>query len=152
LIEKSHAALKESNQAYIKTIADIILLCGRQEFALRGDDESEGSASKGNFLELVAFVARHNEQFSRKLVQVRGNASYISPQIQNEIIMAICEVITDNIASRVISSGCFAVLADETKDASKSEQISIILRFVNTRNFTIEERFIGFVAAKKCDA
>ena len=45
-------------------------------------------------------------------------------------------------------------MADETKDASEIEQISFILRFVNTDSDTwsVEERFLGFIGAACCVA
>lgn len=53
LLEKSHEEMKQNNIMYVKTLIDIILFCGRQELALRGDDETVGSLNRGNFLELV---------------------------------------------------------------------------------------------------
>ena len=106
---------------YIRTLAEIILFCGRQELALRGDNESALSLNRGNFRELIDLVAQHDSQFGRRLAQVSGNATYLSPQIQNEIILAIGDVILDCICSMVNKSGCFALMADETMDASKTE-------------------------------
>ena len=97
-------------------------------------------------------MAKHNSDFAKRLAQVSGNATYLSPQIQNEIIFAISDEILDSVCKRVLKSGYFALLADETKDASKTEQISIILRFVDTGSWTIEERFLGFVPAMTCNA
>ena len=154
LMNKAHAQMKKANIMYIKTLAEIILFCGRQEIALRGDDETEHSLNRGNFLELVDVIAKHDSQFAEKLAQVGGNATYLSPQIQNEIVVAIGDVILDKICSLVSKSGCFALMADETKDASKIEQISVILRFVNTESnsWSVEERFLGFIPATCCDA
>lgn len=154
LMDRGHIKMKQANRMYIKTLAEIILFCGRQELALRGDNEEEHSLSRGNFLELVQLVARHDSEFAQRLAEVRGNATYLSPQIQNDIVFSISEVILDTICSRVTKSACFALLADETKDASKIEQISIILRFINidSDTWSVEERFLGFVAAASCNA
>ena len=128
LMDKANTEMKKANNAYIKNLAEIILFCGRQEIALRGDNETEHSLNRGNFLELVNVIARHDSKFAERLAQVSGNATYLSPQIQNEIVVAIGDVILDKICSLVSKSGCFALMADETKDASKIEQISVILR------------------------
>lgn len=151
-LNRGHAEMKNSNRLYLKTLTEIILFCGRQEIALRGDSEETGSLNRGNFLELVQLVANHDTDFARRLGQVSGNATYLSPQIQNEIVLSISDVILDSICDRVTKSGCFALLADETKDASKTEQISIILRFVDCDRCLVEERFLGFVSAASCNA
>jgi hypothetical protein len=152
LLNSGNAEMRKSNRLYIKTLTEIILFCGRQEIALRGDNEEVGSLNRGNFLELVQLVAKHDAAFARRLNQLSGNATYLSPQIQNDIIVSISDAILDTVCDRVTKSGCFALLADETKDASKTEQISIILRFVDCDSCIVEERFIGFVSAASCNA
>ena len=74
-------------------------------------------------------------QFAEKLAQVSGNATCFSPQIHNEIVVAIGNVILDKICSLVSKFSCFALMADETKDASKIDQISVIPRFVCLNGF-----------------
>jgi len=39
---------------YIKTIAEVILLCAKQELALGGHKESSKSLTRGNFLEILS--------------------------------------------------------------------------------------------------
>uniref|UniRef100_A0A2N9I761 TTF-type domain-containing protein n=1 Tax=Fagus sylvatica TaxID=28930 RepID=A0A2N9I761_FAGSY len=58
----------------------------RQELAFRGHDESEDSSNQGNFLELLRFLADHNEDI--KAVTLRNapeNNMLISPAIQKDI-------------------------------------------------------------------
>lgn len=50
----------KQNRHYLKTIAEILLLCSKQEIALRGHKEAEISMNRGNFLELLMLVARHD--------------------------------------------------------------------------------------------
>ena len=40
--------LESAHRHYIASIAEVILLCARQEFALRGHDESTKSHNRGN--------------------------------------------------------------------------------------------------------
>ena len=44
------------------------------------------------------------------------NATYLSSDIQNELITLIGEEILSNISSEVKDASCFAVIADETID------------------------------------
>lgn len=48
----------------------------------------------------------------------KRNATYISWNIQNQIIEACNDIITENIADEVNKSECFSILADETTDIS----------------------------------
>jgi hypothetical protein len=47
---------REKNRQYIKTIAEALLYCAKQEIALRGHDESADSMQQGNFLELIKLM------------------------------------------------------------------------------------------------
>jgi hypothetical protein len=48
------------------TIADVLLLCSKQEIAFHGHDESSSSLSKGNFLEILNLVAKHDKVIEDK--------------------------------------------------------------------------------------
>nr|XP_054591382.1 uncharacterized protein LOC129155176 [Nothobranchius furzeri] len=56
----------EENCSYIKTIADVLLLTATQNMAQRGHSESE-SDNRGNFLEILEVIAKHNPVVARKL-------------------------------------------------------------------------------------
>ena len=50
------------NHHYIKTVAEILLLCRQHDIQLRGHDESNQSLSRGNFKELLSVVANRMMQ------------------------------------------------------------------------------------------
>ena len=52
----------KTNQHYIKTLAEILLLCAIQEIAVRGHRELAGSKNQGNFLEILKVVADHERK------------------------------------------------------------------------------------------
>ena len=54
------------------------------------------------------------------------------------------KMIRDRISAEVRLSGFFSLMADETKDVSKQEQLSIVVRYVD-REGIINERFLTFV-------
>ena len=60
----------------------------RQELAFRDHDESLTSSNKGNFLELLDFIADHNEAIHKVLKNARGNLKLIAPSIQKYIVRA----------------------------------------------------------------
>ncbi|KAJ8896233.1 hypothetical protein PR048_001576 [Dryococelus australis] len=76
-----------------------------------------------------------------------GNASYTSPDIQNQIIDACKEVILQQIVNRINASECFSILANETTDVKGIEQLSLCARYVNNTEsvYVIRENFVRFV-------
>ena len=85
-LDKMRQILIAENRHYLKNIAEIILLCAHQEIALQGHDESSSSSNRGNFLTVLQFISRHDEIVHKKLQEGPNNAKYVSPQIQNELL------------------------------------------------------------------
>ncbi|GFX47960.1 zinc finger MYM-type protein 1 [Trichonephila clavipes] len=54
--------------------------------------------------------------------------------------------VIEEIIHRVKQAKYYAFLLDCTRDVSRVEQMSIILRFCNSSNGAIEEHFVGFIA------
>lgn len=88
----------------LKSIIEVIILCGRQNIALRGHDESSGRfnidavENDGNFRSLLRMKCRAgDESLMKHLQNCPLNASYISPTVQNELITACGKIITVSI-------------------------------------------------------
>ncbi|XP_062085563.1 uncharacterized protein LOC133791659 [Humulus lupulus] len=65
---------------------DCIRFLGRQGLAFRGHDESQESNNQGNFLELLTFLANHNEEVRAvALKNAPENLKLTSPKIQKDI-------------------------------------------------------------------
>ena len=140
-----------NNRHYLKSVAETLLLTGRLEIALRGHDESESSLNKGNFLEIFSIIAKHDPIVQERIDKGPKNATYLSPDIQNSILKIMGKMIRDRISAEVRLSGFFSLMADETKDVSKQEQLSIVVRYVD-REGIINERFLTFVQATSLNA
>ena len=85
----------------------------------------------------AAYVADHFKSGVR-------NAQYISPQIQNDLILCTGEWIRKQIIQEVQQAKFFSVSADEAADICNKEQLPLVLRFVDANN-TIREEFVDFV-------
>ncbi len=61
----------------------------------------------------------------------------------------MANIVRQQIQTHVQQSGYYLILADETKDLSKQEQLSIVLRYVDHSGEipSIVERFLTFVVA-----
>ena len=77
-------------------------------------------------------------------VQATNRAKYTSPTIQNELISILGEQIRESIVNQIPSDApYFSILADEVTDVSNREQLSLVIRFVDSDG-NIHEEFLGF--------
>ena len=145
------ATIVKNNRHYLKTVIEILLL-SHQEISFRGHDESKISSNQGNFLEVLNIIANHDEIIKEKLINGPKNALYTSAEIQNELLDIMATMIRSKICSSVRKAGVYSILADETKDCSKKEQLAIVLRYVDIETATVCEQFLTYVEATKLDA
>ncbi|CAN8017316.1 unnamed protein product [Ixodes persulcatus] len=149
----------ESNKAKLRAIVETVLLCGRQDLALRGDKDfgrltmEESVKNDGNFRALLRYQANGGDCTLTEHIRTAGsNALNTSPTIKNEIISIIGNLIQDKIVEAVLKPDFFAVLADETSDVSQTEQFSLCVRYVEPSTMTIREDFLCFLAVEDVSA
>lgn len=139
---------KHSNQtrseyrARLQASIDCVRFLLRQGLAFCGHDESEESRNRGSFLELLKFLADHNEDI--RAITLKNALSFLKmtcPDNQKDIVSA-CAIETTNAIRREISDAFFSILVDESRDTSTKEQMAVVLRYVNTSRQVVE-RFIG---------
>ena len=119
----------------------VLLLCALQEIGLRGLRECADASNWGNFLEILALVASHDPIVQQRLQQGPRNAVYTSAEIQNTPLHIMGEMVREKICQEVKDAGVYSVLADESKDSCKTEQMAIVIRCVNIKDACIHERF-----------
>jgi Domain of unknown function (DUF4371)/hAT family C-terminal dimerisation region len=143
----------QENREKLKSILDTVILCGRQNFALRGHKEGKEEKKcykKGNFLALLDFRANAGDTLLLEhLTNGPKNASYKSNTIQNELIVCCGDYIRNTILSQVKSARYFSVMADEVTDISNTEQMSLCIRYFYGSQ--IEERFLDFILCDGLD-
>lgn len=115
---------------------------GRQGLAFRGHNEKDDSLNKGNFVELVDVVGSSSSIEIQQKIQ-RRYGSYLSHDYQNDYINLFGNTIRKDLMKKVNDAGFFSILVDETKDASKKEQMCIILRYFDSKSNMIKERPLG---------
>ena len=74
------------NRHYLKTVIEALLYCAQQEVALRGHREGIDSHNRGNFLELLTLIGKHDPIVQQRLENGPKNAKYTSPDIQNTLL------------------------------------------------------------------
>lgn len=113
----------EENRKKLISIVETVILCGRQQIALRSKNETgkigitEPSNNDGNFRAILRFRANSGDIYLKEHISSQASDSrsmYTSPTIQNEIIHLCGNFIQENIVNRIKNSGFFTILADET--------------------------------------
>jgi hypothetical protein len=143
------------NRKRLIPIIKTVILCGRQELALRGHRDQgplvleEPSKNDGNFRALLRYRIDGGDETLKQHVTTCGlNASYLSYKIQNEIINTCGDVIQTQIVDNINKAECFSVLADETSDISGVEQFTLGVRYTckdNEDKYVLREDFLKFV-------
>lgn len=95
-LDKAYKKKVEENRIYIKTVAEVLLLTAMQNLSQRGHLETDTSQNKGNFLELMELLSKHNPLIAKKMKDA-GNAKYTSNTIQNEVIECLSEMVREDI-------------------------------------------------------
>lgn len=147
------------NREKLISIIEIIKFCGRQELGFRGTNDSgpisvsdpEPDINDGNFRALLRMRAKTDTLLKSHLEKSGLNAKYISPTVQNEFIRICGSIIKKNIVQSITESGMFSILADETTDVSRIEQMTLCIRYIDLNKngeHVVKEDFLGFVPVK----
>ena len=105
--------------------------------------------NKGSYLEILNLIALHDHVINERLKNGPKHAKYTSPDIQNALIHIMVQ---KSICLSVQKAGVYTILADETKDCSKKEQLAIVLRYVDVEEGKLFEHFLTYVEATSLDA
>ena len=118
----------QNRQMLIKVLESVRFLC-RQGLALRGNwDKESGSELNANFNQLLKLLGSHNEYTSYEWLE-KKNFKYTSPQMQNEMLNIMSNTITREVASAILKSKYYVIMADETADASNQEQLVVCIGY-----------------------
>lgn len=143
------------NRKRLVPIVKTIILCGTENIALRGHrddgtlDLQEKGEHEGKFRALLRFrIDAGDSTLKDHLQTAPKNATFISKTTQNELIECCGDIIVEQIIKKVKKSQFFSLIADETRDASSTEQMTVCLRYLDIDLGQIKEMFVGFVEAK----
>ena len=152
-LDSIRATTISENRQKLKSIVETIILCGRQNFPLRGhrdstlDLERDEAANSGNFWALLHFRAAAGDSVLRDhLAHASRNATYTSPDVQNQIIDILGDYVRHKILSKVQNAQFFTIIADEVTDCSNKEQLSLVLQFVDKGTSQIREDLVSLNA------
>ncbi|XP_037531372.1 zinc finger MYM-type protein 1-like [Nematolebias whitei] len=152
MLDKGHSALVQENRRYMMGVVESLRYTACQGIAQRSHSEKQDSANKGNFREMLDVIGKFDPNVQKKLTINPSNAKYVHHDIQNEIFNVMAEMIRKQISNEVKEAQHFAILVDESKDISKKEQISVIVRYLQPDSEKVVEEFLHFTPAEGLDA
>ena len=140
---KQNGAVKQERRNILLIQISSLKFLLRQGMAVRGHEEIQG-----NLPQLMLLRANDVADPVKKWVY---DGKYMSHDVMNELITALGQATIRKIINHVQSVRSYALLVDETRDVSNKEQLTLILRWVDS-DFEIHEDFIGFMNVEKVDA
>ena len=118
----------------LESVVDVILFLSKQNLPFRGHREAFESSNQGNFLETVKLLAKYSPVFSRHLSDIRISKKmttiYLSPTIQNELVLLLSNKVKNIILQDVREAKYFAIMCDSTPDTSHTDQMTLIATYV----------------------
>jgi hypothetical protein len=128
----------------------IIKFLGKHNLAFRGHNCKLYEDSIGNFLGLIEMLAEFDpviQEHVRRITNNETQVHYLGPRVQNELIYLFGSAINSEIIKKIKQAKYFSVILDCTPDASHQEQISLIIRYVDSssNHIHIEESFMEFL-------
>nr|XP_047132966.1 zinc finger MYM-type protein 1-like isoform X2 [Hydra vulgaris] len=139
------------NRQILFSISRAILFCCRQNIPLRGHrDDAKHLALQCNnagnfqcFLDLMALCG--DKILSDHFKNGPKNATYRSKTVQNELIDICADVVRSLLTNRIKKANFFSILADEASDVSQTEQMAVVVRYVD-ECCKVKEDFLKFVS------
>ena len=106
----------QENRRNVRKILEIVQLFCKQNIPFRGHNESEQSSNRGNYLEILHWIAKDSPELKRHLEKL---FHYTSPESQNEMIQLLGLNVQKQIVMELKEAGPYALIADETIDISR---------------------------------
>lgn len=132
----------------LKRILSVVKFLSSRGLPFRGSCEKFGSSSNGNYLGLMELIAEYDPVL-RIHIEKKGNAgsgitSYLSKTTCEEFIKLLAETVLENILKEIKDAKYFSFIVDSTPDISHTDQLTMVIRYVNPKGVAIE-RFIKFI-------
>jgi hypothetical protein len=99
-------SILEKHRYYVQSIAETIQFLAVNELAFRGDQDPESCSGheRGLFRHLFQLLLRKDKKLEDIQKIIPQNASYCSPEIQNDVIATLAEIVTESVAADIKSA------------------------------------------------
>ena len=144
----------QRNRYYVQSLIDVVFFLASNELPLRGENETEALNNIhdrdqvvddavtdhepcGLFIKLFEYTMHKDSKLRATFGTISANACYTSPLIQNEIIELLADLVRENIVTE-LGDRYYTILCDGTRDVTGVENLSIVLRYVNSNHDVCE--------------
>lgn len=141
-VAELHNERVKKNREILKKLMDCVMFLGKQELSIRRGDESPQALNRGNYVELISFLAEHDTDLRYHLATNRVFTG-TPGNMENVLIDAIAEVMAEEIKSEIRGAPFVTVMVEEPTDVGDVAQLALVLRYVTATG--VKERFVKFL-------
>ncbi|KAJ4433006.1 hypothetical protein ANN_15263 [Periplaneta americana] len=135
---EQHNEMVRKNREILKRLIDTVCFLAMHELSFRGHCESEEAVNKGVYLGALNYLAKYDLTLSH-LLQTSTTFRGTSNRIQNDLILAVSDVVMDNIKQELSKTSFVAIMLDETSDIMNASQLSTTLSKSSKRTQRLKE-------------
>lgn len=154
MVDSQHQTQLQKEEDYWKRVIVRVIECVRflaeRGLAFRGDSHEIGSPNNGNFLGVLELLAKFDDILADHIArygnQGRGNPSYLSHTVMEEVIAILASKVKATILSSILDAKYFSLIVDSTPDVSHIDQLTLVIRYIE--NVKPVERFLGYTPIK----
>lgn len=132
-MDKQAKELQKNASVALNKIITSVQFLGGQGLAMRGHKHMDG-----NFRKLLEMRSDDVDELREFL---RRPKPFVSSDVQNEILQLLSHDVLRNIVKNINKSPYFSIIADQTTDSGKMEQLSICIRYID--DLQPVEQFVG---------
>lgn len=150
--EQLTESVLEKRRFYMTKVVQCLIFLIQNEVSLRGSWDLEKHSEDGIFRNLFQFEMNHSEELRKCHSLMPKNATYLSPEIQNEIISILAAMVQEEIVNEMKTADVrhFTIYVDGTKTRTHKECMSVATRYV-LKGHPIES-LLQFYGTDKFDA
>ncbi|CAM5083951.1 unnamed protein product [Eretmochelys imbricata] len=149
--KQAYLSKQEEERCHKRSVIDIVLCLAKGGRPFRGHNEKADSFEKGLFLNLVNMLQKYDPVMTKHVQQSPRNATYLSNRIQNDLIVALHNIVQQKIVS-LLNGKMVSIIADDTTDCGHHEQMSMVVRYFDNEKHSPVEHFVSVQRLLTVDA